>query len=78
MKYLLALIVIVVLVAGGAWLYAGRLPGPSIEIAKPAKYAGQSTPLEVAVTAPAAKLSSLDVVFEQDEVNAAAVARKLG
>ena len=34
------------------FVYAGRLPGPSIEIAKPDKFVGAATPLEVAVTAP--------------------------
>ena len=66
MRYLLGLLLIVALVAGGAFVYAGRLPGPAIEITKPVKYVGQSTPVEVAVTAPGAALSRLEVVFEQN------------
>jgi len=66
MRYLLGLVLIVVLAAGGLFMYAGSLPGPAIEIAKPTKYVGQSTPLEVTVTAPAAKLSNLQIVFEQN------------
>src|SRR6185436_2073105 len=65
MRYLIALVLAAVLVACGLFVYAGGLPGPAIEIAKPAKYVGQSTPLEVVVTAPGAKLSNLQVVFEQ-------------
>jgi murein DD-endopeptidase MepM/ murein hydrolase activator NlpD len=66
MRYLLGLLLIVALVAGGAFVYAGRLPGPAIEITKPVKYVGQSAPVEVAVTAPGAKLTRLEVVFEQN------------
>ena len=66
MRYLLGLVLLVVLAAGGLFVYAGGLPGPAIEIAKPTKYVGQSTPLEVAVTAPGATLSNLQIVFEQN------------
>src|SRR6266852_1917981 len=66
MQYLLGLVLVVALVAGGLFVYAGGLPGPAIEIAKPTKYVGQSTPLEVAVTAPGARLSNLQIAFEQN------------
>jgi len=66
MRYLLGLIVIVLLAAAGAYVYAGGLPGPAIEIARPVKYVGQSTPVEVVVTAPGAHLSDLTVTFEQN------------
>ena len=66
MRFLLALVVLVLVVCGGAFLYAGRLPGPSIEIAKPVKYVGVSTPVEVHVTAPQGKFTKLDVAFEQN------------
>jgi len=66
MRYLLGLLLIIALAAGGAFIYAGRLPGPAIEITKPVKYVGQSAPVEVAVTAPGAKLTRLEVVFEQN------------
>jgi murein DD-endopeptidase MepM/ murein hydrolase activator NlpD len=66
MRYLLGLLLIVALAAGGAFVYAGRLPGPAIEITKPVKYVGESAPVEVAVTAPEAKLTRLEVVFEQN------------
>jgi murein DD-endopeptidase MepM/ murein hydrolase activator NlpD len=66
MRYLLALVALVVLVAGGLFVYAGRLPGPSIQIDKPVKFVGQTGAVEVAVTAPGAKLSSFTVGFEQN------------
>jgi murein DD-endopeptidase MepM/ murein hydrolase activator NlpD len=66
MKFLLGLVLVVALAAGGAFVYAGRLPGPIIEIAKPIKYVGQTTPLDVAVTAPDARLAAVQVLFEQN------------
>jgi murein DD-endopeptidase MepM/ murein hydrolase activator NlpD len=66
MRYLAALVLILLLAAGGAFVYAGRQPGPAIDISKPAKYIGQSTPVDVAVTAPEAHLSKLQIVFEQN------------
>src|SRR5439155_14870632 len=46
MRYVLAFLALVVLIAGGLWMYAGTLAGPSIEIAKPVKYVGLAAPLE--------------------------------
>ncbi len=66
MRFLLGLILILVLAAGGAFFVAGRMAGPAIEIAKPAKFVGTSTPFEVTVAAPGANLDDLRVVFEQD------------
>ena len=66
MRYLFALLLILLLAAGGAYVVAGRQGGPSIEIAKPEKFVGMSTPLEVAIGAPAANLKTIKIVFEQD------------
>jgi murein DD-endopeptidase MepM/ murein hydrolase activator NlpD len=66
MRYLIGLVLAAALIAGGLFMYAGGLPGPAIEIAKPTKYVGQATPLEVAVTAPGARISDLQIVFEQN------------
>lgn len=66
MRVFLAFIVAVLLVAAGVFVYAGHLPGPSIVINQPTKFVGQSTPVDVLVTAPGAKLSGLRVVFEQN------------
>jgi murein DD-endopeptidase MepM/ murein hydrolase activator NlpD len=42
------------------------MAGPSIQIAKPGKFAGLSTPLEVAVEAPGAQLDQLGIFLEQN------------
>jgi murein DD-endopeptidase MepM/ murein hydrolase activator NlpD len=66
MKYLVSLVFILLLVAGGAWFWAGRMPGPSIEIVQPEKWVGLSTPVEAVVEGPVAELTALTMVFEQN------------
>ena len=66
MRYLLGLLLILLLAAGGAFVYAGRMPGPTIQIAKPVKYVGQNATVEVAITAPRAELTDYAVTFEQN------------
>jgi murein DD-endopeptidase MepM/ murein hydrolase activator NlpD len=66
MRFLLGLVLILLLAAGGAFVVAGRMPGPPIEIMKPEKVVGVSTPLEVAVQAPGARLEDLRIVLEQN------------
>ena len=66
MRYLLALILILLLAAGGAWVVSGRQAPPQIEIGKPDKFVGMSTPLDVSVGAPGGQLASLDIVLEQN------------
>jgi murein DD-endopeptidase MepM/ murein hydrolase activator NlpD len=66
MRYLLGLILIVALVAGGAYVVAGRQGGPSIQVEKPEKFVGASTPVEVAIGAPGGALKSLKIVFDQN------------
>jgi murein DD-endopeptidase MepM/ murein hydrolase activator NlpD len=60
------LVLLAVVAAGGAYVYAGRIPGPAIDISKPDKFVGTATPLEVAVTAPGGTVSALQIVFEQN------------
>lgn len=64
MKFLSALLLIIVLAAAGVWIYAGRQPGPTIDIAKPAKWVGANTPVQIGVAAP--KLKTVSIVFEQN------------
>lgn len=66
MRFLLGLVLILLLAAGGAYVVAGRMAGPPIQINKPDKVVGVSSPLEVAVEAPGARLESLDIVLEQN------------
>jgi murein DD-endopeptidase MepM/ murein hydrolase activator NlpD len=65
MRFLLALLLLLVLGAGGAYYVAGRDGGPTIQIVKPEKFVGVSTPLEVAVGAPGANLKAVTIAFEQ-------------
>ena len=62
----LFLLLSAIVAAGGAYFYAGRMPGPTIEIAKPEKFVGAATPLEVVVSAPGASVSKLQIVLEQN------------
>jgi murein DD-endopeptidase MepM/ murein hydrolase activator NlpD len=66
MRYLLGLLLILALAAGGAYVYAGSMPGPTIQIAKPAKYVGQTGTIDVAITAPRGELADYSVIFEQN------------
>jgi murein DD-endopeptidase MepM/ murein hydrolase activator NlpD len=66
MRAFFSLILIALVAAGGAYLYAGRMKGPAIEITKPDKFVGVATPLEVVVTTPGAAVSKLQIVFEQN------------
>ena len=66
MRYLLGLILILALAAGGAYVVAGRAGGPSIQIEKPEKFVGASTPVEVVVGAPGANLKTIKIVFDQN------------
>ena len=65
MRFLLGLVLLLLIAVGGAFVYAGRLPGPVIEITRPDKVVGATTPLEVKVQAPGARLEALEIVLEQ-------------
>ena len=66
MRTLLALVLLLLVAAAGAYWYAGRMPGPTIEIARPTRLVGQSGALDVSVTAPRGTLSRLDIAMEQN------------
>jgi murein DD-endopeptidase MepM/ murein hydrolase activator NlpD len=65
MRVLIAVVVVVVLLVGGVFLFAGRLAGPSIAIEQPEKFVGVSTPLTVNVSSPG-DIASIDIGFEQE------------
>jgi len=65
LKLLVALVVLALLVVGGAWVWAGRLPGPVIEIRQPGQFVGQAATLDVMAQAPRGQFSTLDVTVEQ-------------
>ncbi len=66
MRFLVALVLIVVLAAGGAYVAAGRAAVPTIQIEKPEKFVGASTPLEVSIGAPRANFKAIRIVLEQN------------
>ena len=67
MKYLVGLVLLLLLAAGGAYVVAGRMTPPAISIEKPDKFVGVATPMEVAITAPdAPSMKPLRIVLEQN------------
>jgi murein DD-endopeptidase MepM/ murein hydrolase activator NlpD len=67
MRFLLGLVLAAALVAGGAFIYAGQLPGPEIQIVKPEKFVGHTTTVEVTINAPEAQwVGDFQVAFEQN------------
>jgi len=64
-KFLAFLLLFVIVAGGGAWLWAGRQPGPSVQFRQPDKYIGQNSTLELMVQTPQGQLSRLDVAVEQ-------------
>ena len=65
-RALLFLVIICGLVLGGAYLYAGTLPGPAIEMKSPEKFVGQNSQLEFSVDAPGGLFTKVDAVLEQE------------
>jgi hypothetical protein len=66
MKFLFALLLILLLAAGGAYVVAGRMQGPGIEITRPEKFVGVSSPFEVAVRTPGVQITDVRVALEQN------------
>jgi hypothetical protein len=67
MKYLVGLVLLLLLAAGGAWVVAGRMAPPAIAIEKPEKFVGTASPLQITITAPdAPAMKPIRVVFEQN------------
>jgi hypothetical protein len=65
-KFLAFLLLLVLIGAGGAWLWAGRQPGPAVQFRQPDKFIGQSSDLDLMVQTPQGQLSRLDVSIEQN------------
>ena len=66
LKFVLFLLLIAGVAAGVAWFWAGRMPGPAIEVRQPGGFVGQATTLEMSVETPDGQLSRVDVVVEQN------------
>jgi murein DD-endopeptidase MepM/ murein hydrolase activator NlpD len=66
-RKLIVFVVVIAIVGGGLlFLAAGRMPGPAIEIARPEKFVGASTPVDVLIDAPGRQVSSIAIEFEQE------------
>jgi murein DD-endopeptidase MepM/ murein hydrolase activator NlpD len=70
MRFLVRTVLLVLIVGavafGGAYLYAGTLPGPVIHIRGPEKFVGQRTQLEFSIDAPNGKFSKVEAVLAQE------------
>ncbi|MBA2356483.1 MAG: hypothetical protein H0V80_17670, partial [Acidobacteria bacterium] len=61
MRKVLAMLVVLLVVAGLVWFLAGRAAGPAIAVEAPTAVIGQRTPLRLTVHTPGGRLTSLDV-----------------
>jgi murein DD-endopeptidase MepM/ murein hydrolase activator NlpD len=66
MRWLLALLILLVLAGTGAYVVAGRGAPPHLTIAKPDRFVGQTGTLDVTADAPNAQLSALTITLEQN------------
>jgi murein DD-endopeptidase MepM/ murein hydrolase activator NlpD len=64
-KFLTFIVVLALVAAAGAWVWASRQSGPTITIRQPEKFIGQTTALELTVEAPRGQFSRIDVGIEQ-------------
>src|SRR5918994_4369175 len=67
MRKLLLLLVVLAAIAGAAWLWAGRMDGPRIDVRAPERFIGQATPLDVLVETPGGQFSRVEVTLEQGD-----------
>src|SRR5688500_23637 len=73
MRALLKFLFVIVLLGaagfGGAWWWAGRMSGPSIDLKHPDRFVGQATSLELTLQAPGGRFSHASVTLAQNGVN---------
>jgi len=65
--FLLSIVGLTVVAFAGAWLWAGRAEGPTIDVKQPTRFIGQSTALDVTVESPGGQFSGVEVVLQQGE-----------
>jgi len=66
MRKVLAVLVLLLAIAGGVWFMAGRAEGPTLTFSKPGPLIGQTGELELKVDPKGTPLQSLDIALEQD------------
>jgi murein DD-endopeptidase MepM/ murein hydrolase activator NlpD len=59
------LLVLAVIGAIGAWFWAGRQAGPTIQVRQPERFVGTGTSLELVLEAPEGRFTSVNVALEQ-------------
>jgi murein DD-endopeptidase MepM/ murein hydrolase activator NlpD len=65
MRFLLFVLVVGVLGLAGAWVWAGRMDGPSITVSEPQKYVGRNGTLQFKAQTPRGEFTRLEAVLEQ-------------
>jgi len=66
LKLIAFLLIVGLVVGGGAWLWAGRMAGPALDLKQPEKFVGAGTSLELRAESPDGRFSRLDVSVEQN------------
>jgi murein DD-endopeptidase MepM/ murein hydrolase activator NlpD len=66
LRWLIRLILLALVAAGGVYWYAGRGAPPAISIQQPARVIGQAATLDVTIDAPGGRLSSVVITLEQN------------
>src|SRR5262245_22227080 len=65
LKFLVFVVVTAAVLLGGAWVWAGRQAGPTIEIRQPGKFLGRTGTVELMLEAPGGVFSAVNVGVEQ-------------
>ncbi len=65
-RFLGVVLLLAVVGLGGAWWWAGRAEGPTVDLTRPEKFIGRSTAVELSVQAPGGVFSKIDVTVEQN------------
>ncbi len=63
---LLFLFVVAAIVSGVAYFFAGRQPGPTVEIRSPERFVGQNATLDFAIEAPGGRFTEVRASVEQE------------
>jgi murein DD-endopeptidase MepM/ murein hydrolase activator NlpD len=66
LRWLVALVFVALVVAGGAYWIAGRGAPPAITIERPERVVGQTGTVDVVIAAPRGRLTSLAIALEQN------------
>jgi murein DD-endopeptidase MepM/ murein hydrolase activator NlpD len=66
LKFLGVLVILALVTVLGAWFWAGRAAGPTLQIRQPDKFIGQATAFELMVEAPEGRFSEINVAVEQN------------